>query len=267
MLGDHILHQHVASGGGDGSHIGARLDLVRNDGIGAAPERVHPPDLHRIRARAGDPGTHGVEEVGQVHDMGLLGCVFNHGLAGKQGSRHHDIDGSAHACHIQADPGPVESLFPGLQGDILLRLVHIGTQGLKSLDVLIDGPGGKIAASGKGHMGMTETTQQSTHQVVAGPHLFYKLRVWGRTLDLGAVQLDYVRLRIAKLHSHTLQDVQKDPDIRYIRYVFNAADSSDQQRSRQNGNRRVFRAADGDGPHQGIAAVNFISGQGMILSL
>ena len=116
--------------------------------------------------------------------MGLLGRVFNNGLPGKQSCRHHNIHGSAHACHIQGDSGPVKALFRGLQSHIVLRLVHIRAQGQEALDMLVDGTGGKIAAAGQRHMGMAEPAKQGPHQIVAGPHLLDKLRVWSGALHL-----------------------------------------------------------------------------------
>ena len=43
--------QHLAAGGGHGGHIGARLDLVGDDGVEAAPQLFHPADLDDVGAR------------------------------------------------------------------------------------------------------------------------------------------------------------------------------------------------------------------------
>ena len=82
MLGDHILHQYIAADSGHRSQISACLDLVGDDGVGAALQGADTADLHGIGTGAVDPGTHGIQEVGQVHDMGFLGSVFNNSLAG-----------------------------------------------------------------------------------------------------------------------------------------------------------------------------------------
>ena len=156
VLGNHVLHQNIAAGCGNGSHIGARLDLVRDNGIGAAPQRIDSPDLNGIRPGAGNPGAHGIEEVRQVHNVGFLGGVFNNRLTGQQGCRHHNIDRRAYACHIQADPAALEPGFPGGQRHIVFGFVHVRAQRFKALDVLVDGPGGKVAASGQGYVGLAE---------------------------------------------------------------------------------------------------------------
>ena len=266
VLGNDVLHQNIAAGRGNGSHIGARLDLIRDNGIGAAPQRIDPPDLDGIGTGAGNPGAHGIEEVRQVHNVGFLGSVFDDRLTGQQGCRHHNVDRSAYACHVQADPGAVKSLLRGLQRDVFFRLVHIGTQSQKALDVLVNGAGGKIAAAGQRHMGMTKPAQKRAHQVVAGAHLFYKLRIRHGALNAGAVQLHHMGFGIAEPDAHAFQNIQKNPNIGNIRYVFNTAFTAYQKRRGQYCYSRIFRAADGDGTDQGVAAVNLISGQGTILS-
>ena len=89
MLGDDILYQHITAGGSHCCQICTCLDLIGDNGVAAALELFHATDLHGIRTGAGDPGAHGIEEVGQVHDVGLLGSILNNSLAGKQTSCHH----------------------------------------------------------------------------------------------------------------------------------------------------------------------------------
>ena len=66
MLGDDIFNEDLAPGGGYGGHIGARLDLVWNNGVGSAPQPGDPPNFDDVGARPPDIGPHGVEEVGQI---------------------------------------------------------------------------------------------------------------------------------------------------------------------------------------------------------
>ena len=108
MLGDDVFHQHLTAGGGHGRHVGSGLDLVGDDGIGAAGEPLHAADFDGVGSGAPDVPAHGVEEVGQIHDVGLLGRVFNHGVPLCQNRGHHDIHGGAHGDHIQIDIGAGE---------------------------------------------------------------------------------------------------------------------------------------------------------------
>ena len=263
MLGDHVLYQHISAGGCHRRHVCTGLDLIGDDGVGAAAQGVDTADLNGVGTGTGDAGTHGVQEVGKVHDVGLLGRGLDDGLAGDQAGRQHDIHRGTHGSHIQADALAPQALFAGLQGHIFLRLIHQGTQGLETLDVLVDGPGGEVAAAGQCHMGLAEAAQQGTHQVVAGPHLLDQIRVRLGAADVGAVDLQHMELGIGDLGTHTVQDIRKDSDIGNIGHVFDAAFAADQQCRGQDRHGRVFRAADGDGAVQRLTAMDFISGQGI----
>ena len=56
-----------------------------------------------VGAGALDVRAHGVEEVGQIHDVGLLGRVFDDGGALCQHGGHHDVHGGAHGDNVQID--------------------------------------------------------------------------------------------------------------------------------------------------------------------
>ena len=113
--------------------------------------------------------------------------------------------------------------------------------------MLVDGTGSKVAAAGQRHVRPAEPTQQSTHQIVAGPHLLDQICVGLYAGDLRAVDLQHMHLRAFHLGAHFVQDLRNDPDIGNIRHIFNTALSLDQQSCRNNGYCRIFRTADGNG--------------------
>ena len=208
MLGNHVLNQDIAPGGCDSRHVSPGLDLVGDDGIGTSPQGVDPPDLDGIRARAGDPRPHGIQEVGQIHNVGLLRGGFDDGLSGNQGGRQHNVHGGAYACHVQADASAPQAFLAGLQAHILLGFVHHRSQSLKALDVLVNGTGGEVAAAGQRHSGLAEPAEQGSHQVVAGSHPPNQLAVGLGAGDAGAVNLHHAGLRMLHLCAHALQNVQ-----------------------------------------------------------
>lgn len=113
MLGDDVVDADLAPGGGNGGHVGARLDLVGDDGVTSALELFHAPDLDDVRPRAHDVRAHGVEEVGQVHDVRLLGSVFDDGQAVGQGCGDEDVHGRTHGDHVQVDLRSVQAAGGG----------------------------------------------------------------------------------------------------------------------------------------------------------
>ena len=262
VLGDHVLYQHVAACGHNGCQICTGLDLVGDDGIAAAPQLLHATDLHRIRTGAGNPGAHGIEEVGKVHDVGLFGGIFNHRLSGNQAGRHHDIHGGTDADHVQSDTAAMQAVRTGGQVYIVLGLVHVSTQRDKALDMLVNGTGGEVAATGQRHVGMVESAEQRAHQVITGAHLPHKYGVGMGRGDIGAVQRYNTGFAAVHHRTQILQNVQQDADIGNIRHVFYTAFTGNQQRGRQNCHRGIFGTVDGDGAFQGFAAVDHIFCQG-----
>ena len=262
MLGDNILNQHVAADGSCGSHVGAGLDLVGDDGISTAVELFDTADLDGIGTCAGDGCAHGVQEVGHINDMGLLCGVADDGLAGQQAGSQHQVDGGADGSHIQVDTGAVETVGAGVQADVCRGVLHISAQQAEALQVLVDGTLGKLTAAGQSNVGRAETAQQNTHQVVAGTHLLDQcvLRTGGR--DMGGVDLQDVQLRLLNSGAHAAQDVDEDANVGNIGDILNADLASDEQGAGENCNCGILCAADGNGTVQSVAAVNFISSQG-----
>ena len=83
--------------------------------------------------------------------MRLLGGVFNDCKAVRLDSRHHDVNGSAHRHHVEVN---VRAHQP-VRLDVDHAVVHgaFRPQGIKALQVLVNGPGSQVAASGHGNPG------------------------------------------------------------------------------------------------------------------
>ena len=76
-------------------------------------ELLHAFDFDDVRTGAADTGAHGVEKVGQVDHVGLLGCVFNDSSALGQDCGNHDVHRRAHRLHIQIDAVAHQTLLGG----------------------------------------------------------------------------------------------------------------------------------------------------------
>ena len=60
VLGDDAAHEDLSAAGGDSRHVGARLDLIGDNGIRAAVELVHAENADGVGAGALDVRAHGV---------------------------------------------------------------------------------------------------------------------------------------------------------------------------------------------------------------
>ena len=152
VLGNDVADLDGPAAGRYGGHIRARLDLVRYDGIGAAGEPLHAPDLDDVRAGSHDVRAHGVQKVGHVHDMGLLGGVFN--------DRQHNVDGSAYGHLVQENVGPLHPAAGGLRHNKAALGVHLHAQGPEALQVLVNGArAAEVTPAGQGYVRRTEAAQ------------------------------------------------------------------------------------------------------------
>ena len=71
-------------------------------------QSLHAPDGDAICAGAFDLSAHGLKHHGQVHHLGLAGCVFDDGGALGQAGRHHEVLGTGDGDHVGRNAGTLE---------------------------------------------------------------------------------------------------------------------------------------------------------------
>ncbi len=250
--GDAAANGHVAMGGGSGDHQRASLDLIGNDRIGRAVEMLLTADADHIRAGALDLRAHGVEEVGQVNDMGLLGCVVDGGVALGLDCRHHHVDGAAHGHHIKEHVAADKLVRPG--NDAAAHGIHLSAQGFKALDVLVDGAGADGTSAGKVNLRFTTAAQQRAQEIITGTQAHGILI--GHLPALGGPGIDgHMGIGdILHLCAQGAQDVYQRVNVGNIRQIFDGAGCIAKERGGDDGNCRVFAAADAHFTLQTITA-------------
>ena len=80
-------------------------------------------------------------------------------------------------------------------------------------------------------------------------------------MDIGGVDDHHIFFRMLNVSAQTFQNGKQNTDIGNVRNIFNSAYAVYQQRSRQNGDGGIFRAADGDATLQPGAAYDLKSSQ------
>ena len=224
-------------------------------------------NFNGVGTRAADVGAHGVEEVGEIDDVRLLGRVFDHGVSLRQNGGHHDVHGRAHGNHIQIDAGAVEpgSLTGGVDKAALHH--HVRAQRGKALDVLVDGAHAEVAAAGHGDLRPVEPAQQGADQIIGRADAPRQLIGGAGGADVGAVDLHRVGIDCAHARAQLSQDLQKKLHVGDLRDILDTANAVHQQRGGQDGHRRVLRAADLHLAEQGLSAPDHILCQAKTLSL
>ena len=211
-------------------------------------------DLDDVGARAAHVRAHHIQKVGNVNNVGLFGHVFQHGLALGHHSRQHGVDGGAHRNGIEKHVLAAQAV--GLHTDHTVFHRVLRAEGYKRLEVLVDGARAEITAAGHGHGGFAETAQQRAQKIIRGAHLARKLV--GHTCggDMGCVDLQRVLVDDAHMRAHGAEDVHRGTDVADIGQVLDHTFTACKNGGRQDGDRRIFRAADLDFAHQRFTAVN-----------
>ena len=204
----------------------------------------YSPDLDHIGARPGDLGPHGVQEVGQIHNMRLPGSVFNDSCALRQHGGEHEVHGGPHAGHVQVDLAALQPSPLGLRAHIAVFDLHLRPQGGKSLQMLVDGPAAEVAAPGHGHLRLAEPPQHGPQQVIAGPEL--PPRVIGHRLPPhgGAVHLHGGAVDHPDPRPQILQNVEQQVHVADLGQILNPAGPLHQQSGGDDAHGGVLRAAD-----------------------
>ena len=263
MLGNDIAHRNIAAGYCGSHHIAACLNLIRNDGIFTAVHALYTANADHIGACAANFSAHHVQAVGKIHHMGLLGHIFQHGLALGQHGAEHGVHGCAHGNRVKENMHALQAVAVHIDHAVFHRILC--PQRRKGFQVLVDGAGAQIAAAGHGHLCIAEAAQQCAQKVVAGAHLARKLVGHLGAGKIGGVDLVGVFIDQAHPGPQLAQDLQRNHHIADRRQVFDHAFSGCQNGGGQNCHSRIFGAADLHLAIQGDAAVDDIFFQNVLL--
>ena len=166
MLRGDVADGNPAPGRSGGSHVGARLDLVGDDGIGYAVQILHTADLDDVGTGAADVGAHRVEEVRQVDDVRFLGGVLQDRLTLRLDGGEHQVDGRADGYGIKINARTVEGTRGGALDDSAVDQLVLRAHQREALQVLVDRTHAEVAAAGQGDLRVVETAQKRAQKVV-----------------------------------------------------------------------------------------------------
>ena len=244
MLGDHIFQHHIAAGRSNGSQIGPRFDLIRNNGIKTAVQllnAVYPDDAGTCAAHV---APHGVEEVGQVYDMGFPGGIFDDGPAFSQNRSQHDIHGGTDADHIQINICTMQLAVFRLGIDIPIRYFHFSPHGPHSLQMLVNGTDPKIAAARHRNLCFSKTAEKYTDEIIGCTDLAHGFASLLHGGKIAAVKLHRCPVDRSDRRAHLIHIGQHQAHIADLRDIFYSANTVHQHGCGNNRNGSVLRAAD-----------------------
>ena len=149
VVGHEPRHRHVAPGDGARDDQGARLDAIGDHPVLGAGQLGDALDLQARGPGAVHPGPHGVQQRGEVGDLGLARGVLDDGGALGERRGHHEVLGPRHGDDVRGDARGLEPAGPGHHVSVLDG--HLGPELGQPLQVLVDGPDADGAPAGQGH--------------------------------------------------------------------------------------------------------------------
>ncbi len=172
-----------------------------------------------------------------------------------QDTGDHNIHRRADGDNVQVDSAADQASGRRCRTDAAAHQAHIRLHGLNTLDVLVDGPHTEVASAGQRHAGMAKPAQLRADEIIRRPDTAHQINGCDGIRHMGAVDFQCVGREATHQRAHRRQNFQQEPDVGDIGNIFNFTNTFDQQGRRQDGDCRVFRAADRHRPVQRLAAV------------
>ena len=159
-----VCHQRT------GDDKGTGLDAVAHYAMGNRMQLFHALDGHDRRTGANNLGTHFVEHVGEIDDLGLAGGIVDNRGALRAHGCHNEVLGRTDTGKLERDGGTAQALRrAGV--DVAVGGIKLDAQGLKTKNVHIDLASTQVAAARHGNFGAMEAAQQGSHDGGGSAHL------------------------------------------------------------------------------------------------
>ena len=216
-------------------------------------ESGHTIDADPVRTCASDISTHLVQELGNINNMRLLGCILDNCPAFCHGSGQHHIDRGADAHYVQIDLGSLKGRFAGLRIILCICIdetvlnTDLCAQQFKALLVLVDRTGTDLAAARKRYTGLFVFTQHRTDQIIGSSDLMNIVVVDHEFTDALAVDLNDMGIILFRKAHHGADgfySFQEYTDIVDIRQIADRHGLIAHDRCRQDAKSGILRPAD-----------------------
>ena len=185
--------------------------------------------------------------VGEIVDLGLLGGILNHRRAFGEGRRHHEILGGADRRQIEINLCAAQLLRRRL--DVAMALLDRRAHRFEAFQMQIDRPRADGAAAGSRDPRAAKARQQRTQNQKRRAHGFHQIVGRLELADGVGAQTDLVRALapalLVDLYPEAREQLEGGANVGEVRHDLIGTGLARQQRSDQNRQRGVLRAAHG----------------------
>ncbi len=257
VLGVAAVDVEVAAGDGAGDEEGAGFDAVGVDAMARAVEFGDAFDFDGGGARAFDLRAHGVEQRGEVGDLGLARAVFEERFAVGEDGGHQEVFGAGDGDLVEDDVRAFQAI--GSRFEVAVLLGDGGAHGFEALDVEVDGAAADGAAAGHGDAGHAGARDKGPKHQRAGAHGLDDLVLGDGVGEDGAADGGaMLRAAVAELDlgAHGDEKFALGLDVAHLGNVFEDDLVFGEDGGGHAGERGVFCAGDFDGAEQRVAAAD-----------
>ena len=157
-----VADPHLASCQGAGNEKGAGFDAVGDDLLLRIVQLFLASDVQSGGPDAPDLSAHLLQEVGQGHNLGLLGRIVDDGLALGAHRSHEGIAGGPNAADFKIDGSTHHRSF----SDNIAAVQGNGSaQRLHGAQVQVHGSGAPVTASRQRYPAPAESSQKGTQHI------------------------------------------------------------------------------------------------------
>ena len=222
----HVLDAYTGSTHGSHTDERAHLDHIGQDAMLGSVKRLHAHDSKKVAAYAADLSAHGVEQMAELLDIRLAGCIIDGGGSLGKHRSHDDVGSTRNRSLVEQHIAALQ--FPGFYLiDIALVVVHeLGTQTLESQEVGVETTAAYLVATRLGDGCLATASQQRTNHQHASTQrgaLSHKLQaVEIVELQLVALECIVVATVLSYLHAYLPEQLDEVVHVEDVRHILDA---------------------------------------------
>ena len=239
-LGARAGEHGAAARRGHGGEVGAGFDAVRHHAVGGAMQPLDAFDDDAIGACAADARAHRAKARGEVDDLRLARRVLQHGRAGGERRRHHQVLGAGDGDEVEHEARAGEPRRA--RADVAAVEIDLGAHRHEALDVQVDRTQADAASARQRHARFAAARDERAQREDRRAHRLHQLVGRERPVDRAGVERHLARRTGAAPHAHLRQELFHRARVVELRHVGDRQRLGGQQRRAEDRQRGVLGA-------------------------
>ena len=190
--------------------------------------------------------------------MRLFCNVAQYRVSFRHGRGKHHVDGGAYAHHVEKDLRADEAIRFCADDVMLAVELYLCAERAHALQMLVDGARTDHAAARQGKLHLMKAPKQRAKQIIGSAHAADRFAQRFGVGERTRVDAHAIPVRIIDGNAQLLQDFLEALDVLNMRQILQYAGFARENCGRYDGDRGVFRAADGHGSFEPVTAFDLV---------